>query len=240
MPQRRTTRRSTRTSERRSSREGGIGKSSIFNEKSPQQKATEDEERRKQGNKYLRYLKIEKDETVLVRFLDREPLTFYQHRIQDPTLKQGEGGWRNLTCLRRGCPLCAIGNKARFVGAFRVVHITDEGNFEKIFIKGNNTLLALGKKDRKKSLTSENVELERVGDGVHTQYLLEWTGEKETPDFERVESDDLEKVFAPDIDAMRRLSGSKSKSSAPSEEATETDDEDYDEDENEDGDNPPW
>lgn len=61
----------------------------------------------------------ENDENVYISFLIDEPITFYEHYV--PSLK------RYFTCLDGGdttkgnCPLCAMGNKPSFRGAYLIV-----------------------------------------------------------------------------------------------------------------------
>lgn len=61
----------------------------------------------------------EEDENVYVSFVTSEPITFYEHFL--PNLK------RSFTCPDNGdtskgtCPLCAMGNKPSFRGAYLVI-----------------------------------------------------------------------------------------------------------------------
>jgi len=186
----------------------------IFNTKTPEQAVEEKNESRGGGN-YMPYLGIGENDSAVVRFLDRVPLTFYQHREWDPALKKGQGGYRMTTCIRENCPVCNAGGKPRYVGAFRVVHLDamvsdSQGNkvttpTEKIFIKGINTLEILTRKDKKRDITSENIDIERIGKGFDTKYMFDYTGVTDAPVFERFENDDLMKIFAPDVEVLNRL-----------------------------------
>jgi hypothetical protein len=168
---------------------------------------------RKNAGKFLPYFALKEGEApATIRFLDDKPLTFYQHRVFDAGLKQGQGGHRNLTCMRQDCPLCKAGNKPRYVGAYRIIHIdsTEKNGTvapkEKIFLKGVNALAVLDKKNQKKRLTSENMEVERIGDGFDTQYIFEWTGEKKVPkNYTKPDEDDLKEIFAINEDDLIRL-----------------------------------
>lgn len=164
-----------------------------------------------QSGMRIPYFTLKDDETAVVRFLDDEPVTFYQHRVRDNSLKDGKGGYRQLTCMRKNCPLCKKGDRPRYVGAYRLVHLDNqEGKKiipkEKVFIKGVKTLEVLAKKSRKKPLTSENLEVERTGSGFDTQWLFEWTGDTaKVKDFQEMENQDLTQLFKPQIEVTERL-----------------------------------
>jgi hypothetical protein len=173
--------------------------------------------------KYMPYLAVQEDGSAIVRFLDDEPITFYQHRIYDPSMKEGLGGHRNLTCTRKDCPICGKGDRPRWVGAYRVIHIDhmEKGKqvpTEKIFIKGVNVIEVLERKNQKKALSSENIEIERIGTGFDTKYTFDFTGDKKPiKDFVAPEDDDLRERFKINREDLERLSktmGKKGKSSA--------------------------
>lgn len=183
----------------------------VFNTDTPEDVAQKNAEARK--NSGVKYFSLKDDETAVVRFLDDEPITFYQHRIKDPSLKEGLGGFRNLTCLQKAgkCPLCAAGDKPRYIGAYRLIHLDHKDGkkvvpTEKIFLKGINTIEVLLKKNRKKKLSSENLEVERTGEGFQTQWLFEWTGDTgKIKDYVEMENDDIRFLFKPNIEVMTRL-----------------------------------
>jgi hypothetical protein len=161
--------------------------------------------------KYMPYLAVPEDGSAIVRFLDDEPVTFYQHRIYDPSMKEGLGGYRNLTCTRKDCPICGKGNRPRWVGAYRVIHIDhmDKGKqvpTEKIFIKGVNVIEVLERKNQKKALSSENIEIERIGTSFETKYTFDFTGDKKPiKDYVMSEDDDLRERFKINRDDLERL-----------------------------------
>jgi hypothetical protein len=185
----------------------------VFNTETPTDVKKRNEEIQKSIGKGLSYFSLKDEETAVIRFLDDRPLTFYQHRVWDSSLKNGQGGYRNLTCSRKNCPLCKAGNRPRYVGAYRIIHIDAEDKNgkiaprEKIFLKGVNTLSVLEKKNQKKALSSENMEVERMGGGFDTQYLFDWTGENKKPkDYIRPEDgDDLQEIFKIQPDLAERL-----------------------------------
>ena len=161
------------------------------------------------------YLGIGDGETAVVRFLDDEPLTFYQHSVFDSRAKSGKGSRISLTCPRKGCPLCDAGDKPRYVGAYRVIHLahvdakgrrTQVDPTEKIFIKGVNALAVLDRKNSKKPLSSVNMEIERIGEGFDTQYIPEFTDDKRMPkDYKRLPSASLKDFFKVSMESLDRL-----------------------------------
>lgn len=170
-----------------------------------------------QTSSYLKasWFKIEDGESARVRFLDENPLTFYQHSEYDKKAKRGAGMRVNLTCIQKDCPLCEAGSKPRYVGAYRVILIEKFDRKgrpmkispeEQIFIKGVNTLAILEKKNSKKKITSENIDIDRTGDGFDTQYIPEFTGEKAIPkDYKKLPSANLRDYFKPKPQDLARL-----------------------------------
>lgn len=187
-----------------------------FNTETPEDVAEKNRKAREEGGSYLPYFNPKEDETSIVRFIDDEPLTFYQHRVWDPLAKDGAGGWRVLTCKRKNCELCAAGDKPRYVGAYRLVHIDNLENGKqvpklKIFLKGVNTLEVLVRRNKKRPLSSQNLEVERIGKGFDTKYTFEGTGDETMPNYEKPDNCELRTVFAIQEDVVKRLAGSVSK-----------------------------
>lgn len=172
------------------------------------------------------YFSLAKDQSALVRFLDDRPLTFYQHRVWDKSSKNGKGGWRMLTCMRTNCPLCIAGDKPRYVGAYRLVHIDNkekDGSGRevlkpkyKVFIKGVNTLEILERKNKKKPLSSENIEVERAGEGFDTKYIFDFSGDITPPVYEQPEASkmNLKELFKVQLDTVNRMAAEKAPVSA--------------------------
>jgi hypothetical protein len=184
----------------------------VFNTETPEEVADKNREARESFGKFMPYFSLKEDEQAVIRFLDEKPLTFYQHRVFDPDLKEGQGGHRNLTCMRTGCPLCAAGNKPRYVGAYRVIHVDHMENkkpvpTEKIFLKGINVVELLTRKAQKRPLTSANIEVERIGKGFDTKYTFDFTDDKKPiKDYKKPEDgDDLKAVFKLQPDVLERL-----------------------------------
>lgn len=193
-----------------------MGFDDVFNTKTPEQVKEDIDNARKQAASFMPYFNIGKNESAVVRFLDDKAVTFYQHRVMDKTLKEGQGGYRMLTCVRQNCPLCAAGDRPRYVGAYRVVRldckVRDENGREviqpeeQIFLKGINTLEVLDRKNAKKPLSSENMEIERIGDGFDTKYLFEFTGDKDpVSGYKKPDEDNLQEIFKPLPEVLQRL-----------------------------------
>lgn len=191
---------------------------SIFNEHSISAATEINENSRKGGwsDKYLTHLPIQKDEIVLVRFLETEALTFYQHYVKDPLLNNGQGAFRNLTCSRDGCPLCATKSewsKPRWVGAYRVIHLDDpEGPKMRVFSKGVTALTLLEKKQKRlkqqgRDINMCNCEIERSGEKLKTLYTFDFKEPSQISDtYQYPEATDLVDYFKIDMEALIRIS----------------------------------
>ena len=193
---------------------------SVFNTSAPEDVAKQRQAAMEAAGNWMPYLNVPEEGSAVVRFMDNRPLTFYQHRVWDKSLREGQGAWRTLTCIRENCPLCMADDKPRYVGAYRVVHIDhiekDQSGKEvqrptlKIFLKGINTLEILERKNKKKKLNSENMDVERIGSGFDTKYIFEFNGDAEVPkDYKKPDEVDLKKIFAPQTDVMKRLAAEK-------------------------------
>jgi len=168
-----------------------------------------------EGGKYPVYLNLDEGEEATVRFLEKDPVKFYQHRVYDPDLKDGSGGIRVFSCTRdANCPLCTAGDKSTFKVAWQVVHIDNlDRNGDvvprvKLFVKGIRFAEYYAKKTQKKDPTKQDVILERIGSGQNTQYLFSEWGDKGTVDFDEEELVDLEDYFGLDdekFEAMERV-----------------------------------
>jgi hypothetical protein len=196
--------------------------SDVFNTETPADVKKRNEEVMQNAGKGLPYFSLQEDDTAVVRFLDDRPLSFYQHRVFDATLKQGQGSYRNLTCIRKNCPMCQVGNRPRFVGAYRIIHIDavdKNGKVApqlKVFLKGVNCTVVLEKKNQRNKLSSENMEVERIGQGFDTQYLFEWTGQKNKPKKynQPDEPVSLQDMFKPQHETLERLAQTLKKKSS--------------------------
>jgi hypothetical protein len=202
-----------------------IREEDIFNTVTPEEAAKEVQEKRDRAAKYLPYLSIGQDKKAVVRFLDDKPLNFYQHRVYDPSAKDGTGSWRMLTCLRSKCPMCKV-ETPRYVGAYRLIHIDnlEEGKAVprvKVFVKGIQVVEVLERKNRRKPISSENFEIERIGAGINTKYIFENTGDQVMPKNyvmpEGMSLEDekwayLKEMFKPQPEVLERLAKLKLRS----------------------------
>lgn len=190
----------------------------VFNTDTIAKVSQQRKEKMEAAGNFMPYFNLGEDQVGLVRFIDNEPLTFHQHRVWDPTLKEGSGAWRNLTCPRKDCPYCKLGGKnlPRYVGAYRLIHIDhtekDDKGVEKqlptlkVFLKGINTLEVLVRKNKRKPLSRENMEVERMGSGFSTKYLFENTGDTaEIVTYNKPDNDDLKDMFKVQRDVLDRL-----------------------------------
>ncbi len=189
----------------------------MFNEHSVEDVAEIQEKARNAAysTKYLSHLPIKKDELVLVRFIDTERLTFYKHWVKDPVLNDGKGAYRNLTCARDGCPICAIKSKfskPSWSGAYRVIQMDDPaGPRMRVFCKGVNAMTLLDKKQKRlkeqgRDINQADCEIDRSGDGPKTIYTFDF--KEPTPAieaYEYPENIDLEDFFKIDMEALVRI-----------------------------------
>jgi len=157
------------------------------------------------SGKYPVYMDIEEGEEAIVRFLQKDPIKFWQHRVFDPDSKKGKGGYRVFSCTREpDCPLCMAGDKPAFKVAWQIIHVDaiDESGNEKprvkLFVKGIKFAEYYAKKVQKYDPTKRNVILERIGSGNNTQYLFgEWQSTGNQP-YVKDEVIDLEDYFGLD------------------------------------------
>jgi len=172
------------------------------------------------SGKYPTYLDMDEGDEITVRFVEKDPIKFWQHRVFDPDGKKGKGGFRVFSCTREpDCPLCQAGDKPQFKVAWQVIHvdnIDDQGNEKprvKLFVKGIKFAEYYAKKTQKKDPTKQNVILERIGSGQNTQYLFAEWGEKGEVKYDADELVDLEEYFGLDDERfadMERIAGSLS------------------------------
>lgn len=87
-------------------------------------------------------LKIEKGETLLIKFLEDEPYTSYRYHWLD-----GRKGQKSFTCIDeidpKGCPLCAAGDRASSRFAFNVALYVDGDWVNKSYEGGPRVMDAL-------------------------------------------------------------------------------------------------
>lgn len=140
---------------------------------------------------FIPFLSLKENEEALIRFLHREPLVLYQHREMDPFKNENQGGWAMLTCTKPSgkCILCDIGSKRSYRGAYLVVHIDAvvEGvkvPTVKILSRGINDLRTLDAKDKKFGITTQNLEMTRIGKGTATRYMFDKTSDEARVEFD--------------------------------------------------------
>jgi hypothetical protein len=122
---------------------------------------------------------IKNEDEVRVTFLTDKPITYFEHFVK--------GVNRSFTCSQTAdCPLCAMGNKPSFRGAYLVVdHRVDrwidsqtkEEKTQQYAVKvakfGIRALQVLERKNKKKGLMKSDWMVTRTGSGNDTQYDFE-------------------------------------------------------------------
>jgi hypothetical protein len=205
---------------------------SIFDKtESIQDKAKDVDERRKNSGKGVPWLFLEEGDEALVRFLHRDPVLYYSHRVWDPDKSEGKGGYVNLTCTKAAgrCPLCEVGEKRSYKGAYLVLHINNTGDGDKVvpmvkmLIRGINDLRMLEAKSKKFDLTKVNLEVSRVGSSTDSRLILDRSEDTTMPEFDRTPIDGasneeqyvafLKKKLKPDMKKMEAIAGTKRGSS---------------------------
>jgi len=125
---------------------------------------------------------IKADEEAIVRFMVNEPINIHQHSIQIG------GRWQTRTCIAdtgEKCPLCAMGNKRRFVGVYSVIDRRKEEykdrngktikkrNTVKLWRCGQRVLSTLENINAKRGgLTKCDMSVTRIGEGKDTIYNI--------------------------------------------------------------------
>lgn len=171
------------------------------------------------GGKYPVYLSLGAGEESLVRFLEKEPIKFWQHRVYDPTIKNGQGGFRVLSCTRTpDCPLCLAGDKPLFKVAWQVIHMdnldAESGQVKpriKLWVQGIRFGELYERKSSRFDPSKMNVILERIGVGQNTQYSMEKADNQDAPQYDTEEITNLMEYFGLDDDKykdMQRIAAS--------------------------------
>lgn len=131
------------------------------------------------SQEYLPTFILRAGEEAQVTFLTDEPLTFYEHFVK--------GLNRTFTCPGTAdCPLCALGNKPSFRGAYLIVDHRLEAwqdkqtgeqrsrqHAVKVMKHGIRALQVLERKALKKGLLNYDWVISRTGEGNQTQYDFE-------------------------------------------------------------------
>lgn len=131
------------------------------------------------SQEYIPSFFLKDGEEATVRFLTDEPLTFYEHFVK--------GINKSFTCPQTpDCPLCAIGNKPSFRGAYLIIDQRSESwedkqtreqksrvNTVKALKMGIRALQVLDRKNAKKGLLNHDWVVSRTGQGNNTIYDFE-------------------------------------------------------------------
>lgn len=134
---------------------------------------------------YRLFLKANDTEGAVIRFLNKEPVTFNEHSIQ------AGKRWISKLCIGENCPYCAKDNRASYKGAFLV---WDYRKYEdkdgkkkesglRLYVAGIKVLTQLmrlaerngkkvGDKSRNDGLLRYTYQLDRDGTGTSTSYTL--------------------------------------------------------------------
>lgn len=131
------------------------------------------------------FVKANDTEGVIIRFLNKEPVTFNEHSIQSGKK------WINRLCVGENCPYCAKDNRASYKGAFLVwdyrKYEDKEGNKKesglRLYVAGIKVLTQLmrlaerngrkvGDKSKNDGLLRYTYQLDRDGTGTSTSYTL--------------------------------------------------------------------
>lgn len=154
-------------------------------EASRAEKERQDKARENMGRKLWRFfLKDDGDEADL-RFLNGEPVNFYEHNI-----RRGENRFEQFTCTGDNCPFCADGDKPTYKGAYLVIdrrpyEYTDKNgkkqkgrNQVRLFVQGMKVVSQLDRLHSRYGITNRDVTMVRLGRGTQTTYTIE-RGEEE-------------------------------------------------------------
>lgn len=161
-----------------------------------------------QNRVYLPVFTLSPGEEATVSFITDEPFTFYEHFVK--SLKQ------SFTCSQAlDCPICCLGHKPTFRGAFLIIDHRLEmwkdkqtgeeksrQNTLKILKFGIRALQVLERKNERKGLKNYSWIITRTGAGNDTQYDFE--------DIQKVEFvmpqelPDLREILAPKDSAYIR------------------------------------
>lgn len=117
---------------------------------------------------------LKEDEEAKVVFLTTEPVNFYEHYLKAQN--------KYFTCSQDGCPLCEMGNKASYRGAYLVLDLRYEEwvdkqgkkqsrqNTIKVMKHGVKALKQIKKQHAKRGLDKFAWEIARTGSGTDTSY----------------------------------------------------------------------
>lgn len=154
-------------------------------EASRAEKERQDKARENMGRKLWRFFLKEDGDEADLRFLNGEPVNFYEHNI-----RRGENRFEQFTCTGEGCPFCADGDKPTYKGAYLVIdrrpyEYTDKNgkkqkgrNQVRLFVQGMKVVSQLDRLHSRYGITNRDVTIVRLGRGTQTTYTIE-RGEEE-------------------------------------------------------------
>lgn len=129
--------------------------------------------RRKMASSFLPEFWLKDGQSAKVIFLDREAVYLYQHTFNV------RGKMKNYTCLRKGCPLCAVADRdPRYVAIYRVLDLRKYKNkagkvitqTERYYVVGSRLQPTLERLEKNHQLYNRVVEITRTGSGTDTVY----------------------------------------------------------------------
>lgn len=202
------------------------------------------------------FVKANDTEGVIIRFLNKEPVTFNEHSIQSGKK------WINRLCVGENCPYCAKDNRASYKGAFLVwdyrKYEDKEGKKKesglRLYVAGIKVLTQLmrlaerngrkvGDKSKNDGLLRYTYQLDRDGTGTSTSYTLAkdepcdklsaeeviaMLPEKLREDYGNIDDNNMEEVLEDII--MEQLKMTLGNNSSDDEENDAKEDEDNDDD----------
>lgn len=202
------------------------------------------------------FVKANDTEGVIIRFLNKEPVTFNEHSIQSGKK------WINRLCVGENCPYCAKDNRASYKGAFLVwdyrKYEDKEGKKKesglRLYVAGIKVLTQLmrlaerngrkvGDKSKNDGLLRYTYQLDRDGTGTSTSYTLAkdepcdklsaeeviaMLPEKLREEYDNIDDNNMEEVLEDII--MEQLKMTLGNNSSDDEENDAKEDEDNDDD----------
>lgn len=137
------------------------------------------------GKKLFRFFIGDGSDEVFIRFLNEEPINFYEHTY--PVKKGDKTYYENKLCLRENCPHCQEGNKPSHKSAFLVYDYRSFKNKDDEVIEGSIKLYVVGVKlatniatlKSKYGLTDRDYGITRNGKEKNTSYLFDRGDETE-------------------------------------------------------------
>lgn len=143
----------------------------------------QEENREKMGKTLWRFFLAKDKDEADVRFLTEEPITFYEHTVQNTV--NGKTRYDNVICIGEDCPLCENGDRPSFKGAFlmydkRPYEYTDKDGKKqtgkgqlRLYVAGTKVLSQLERLSERYGLTDRDYTITRAGSGTSTTYMFD-------------------------------------------------------------------